>query len=114
MKETAWWMLVILGSAALVYDVAWYAGSSPHSMRLRREIETSWSSLLISITTGTRGKSRQSRARSLRVINYRSGSRFASNETHNAVLPRSGHASISRRRIVLTSLAWIASVIVDA
>jgi hypothetical protein len=29
MKETAWWMLVILGSAALVYDVAWYAGSSP-------------------------------------------------------------------------------------
>jgi hypothetical protein len=27
--------LVILGSAALVYDVAWYAGSSPHSMRLR-------------------------------------------------------------------------------
>jgi hypothetical protein len=51
---------------------------------------------------------------SLRVINYRSGSRFASNESHNAVLPRSGHASISRRRIVLTSLAWIASVIVDA
>ena len=25
MKETAWWMLVIL-SAALVYDVAWYGG----------------------------------------------------------------------------------------
>jgi hypothetical protein len=24
MKETAWWMFVILGSAALVYDVAWY------------------------------------------------------------------------------------------
>jgi hypothetical protein len=35
MKETAWWMLVILGSAALVYDVRWYAGLSPHSMRLR-------------------------------------------------------------------------------
>src|ERR1700704_2970121 len=29
MKETVWWMLVILGSAAVVYDVAWYAGSSP-------------------------------------------------------------------------------------
>ena len=26
MKETAWWMLVILASAALVYDVAWYGG----------------------------------------------------------------------------------------
>ena len=26
MKETAWWMLVILGSAALFYDVAWYGG----------------------------------------------------------------------------------------
>jgi hypothetical protein len=26
MKETAWWMLVILGSAALVDDVAWYGG----------------------------------------------------------------------------------------
>jgi hypothetical protein len=24
MKETVWWMLVILGSAALVFDVAWY------------------------------------------------------------------------------------------
>jgi hypothetical protein len=31
MKETARWMLVILGSAALVYDVGWYAGLSPHS-----------------------------------------------------------------------------------
>jgi hypothetical protein len=26
MKETAWWILVILGSAALVFDVAWYGG----------------------------------------------------------------------------------------
>jgi hypothetical protein len=26
MKETAWWMFVILGSAAFVYDVAWYGG----------------------------------------------------------------------------------------
>jgi hypothetical protein len=26
MKQTAWWMLVILGSAALVFDVVWYGG----------------------------------------------------------------------------------------
>jgi hypothetical protein len=26
MKETSWWMLVILGSAAFFYDVAWYGG----------------------------------------------------------------------------------------
>jgi hypothetical protein len=25
-KETAWWILVILGGAALVFDVAWYGG----------------------------------------------------------------------------------------
>jgi hypothetical protein len=24
MKETVWWMLVILGGAALVFDVTWY------------------------------------------------------------------------------------------
>ena len=24
LKETAWWMLAILGAFALVYDIAWY------------------------------------------------------------------------------------------
>jgi hypothetical protein len=26
MKETAWWMLVILGGAAFAYDLVWYGG----------------------------------------------------------------------------------------
>jgi hypothetical protein len=28
-KETVWWMLVILGVAAFAYDVVWYGGIVP-------------------------------------------------------------------------------------
>jgi hypothetical protein len=29
-KETAWWMLVILGGAAFAYDLVWYGGIIAH------------------------------------------------------------------------------------